>query len=110
MLKYIILLAAIMWSSVSYGQDYLLTFGASWCNPCHRLEANIENPQVKKLLSQKQIELHKIDIDRDEKYSRLWGIGTVPTLVLCKSEDGRTIEIKRSVGYIGVNDLLKFLK
>ena len=54
----------------------LLFTAPSWCQPCKALE-----PTIDRLIA-KGMNVQKIDVDNDTKYSAKYGIRSVPTLLL----------------------------
>jgi thioredoxin-related protein len=53
------------------------------------------------------IPIEEIDIDKDSDAAVLYGIRSVPTMILLDSNDN---ELKRVVGSLNQTDLLTFLK
>ena len=80
----------------------VLKFYADWCGPCKMLTEVIHNAQEKI-----NIPIEEIDIDKDSDAAVLYGIRSVPTMILLDSNDN---ELKRVVGSLNQTDLLTFLK
>ena len=56
----------------------LIDFFATWCGPCKAL-----SPILEELAEEykDRIYIYKIDVDKEEKLSEIFGIRTVPTLL-----------------------------
>ena len=80
----------------------VLKFYADWCGPCKMLTEVIHNAQEKI-----NIPIEEIDIDKDSDSAVLYGIRSVPTMILLDSNNN---ELKRVVGSLNQTDLLTFLK
>lgn len=80
----------------------LLKFEASWCGPC-RMQSSV----IKSLGDKFTIPVEIIDIDEDMAAARIYGVRSVPTLILL-DETGE--EIKRNVGALREKELLQFIK
>ncbi len=77
----------------------LVDFFANWCGPCKMLA-----PVLEKVES--DIKVVKVDTDEFEDLARVYGVMSIPTLVLL--EKGK--EVKRNIGFIDKNSLEEFLK
>lgn len=77
----------------------LVDFFATWCGPCKML-----GPVLEKVES--NLKVIKVDTDLFEDLARVYGVMSIPTLVLL--ENGK--EVKRNIGFIDKNSLEKFLK
>lgn len=80
----------------------LADFWATWCNPCRMLAPILEE------LSQEyegKVKFCKIDVDENADLAVMYGIVSVPTLVLMKS--GK--EVERISGLRSLEELADFL-
>ena len=75
----------------------ILYFSAVWCGPCTMMSKTIEG------LSS-EINIEKIDVDKNSELTKQYGIKSIPTFVLIK--DG--IEGGRIVGAQSKSSLEKF--
>ena len=80
----------------------LLKFEASWCGPC-KMQTSI----IKSLGDKFTVPVVVIDIEEDMGAARIYGIRSVPTLILL---DDTGEEIKRNVGVLKEKELLEFIK
>lgn len=80
----------------------LLKFEASWCGPC-KMQTSI----IKSLGDKFTVPVVVIDIEEDIGPARIYGIRSVPTLILL---DDTGEEIKRNVGVLKEKELLEFIK
>jgi len=79
-------------------EKILVDFFATWCGPCKML-----GPVLEKVES--SLKVIKVDTDLFEDLARVYGVMSIPTLVLL--EKGK--EVKRNIGFIDKNNLEKFL-
>ena len=79
----------------------LVDFYADWCGPCQMLSPNIEA-----LEQETQIKVIKVDTDAIPELARMFGIMSIPTILLYK--DGK-LE-KRDLGYKTIDELRNFIK
>lgn len=75
---------------------------ATWCGPCKML-----SPIVDEVASEiEDVYFYKLDIDLAEDIAMKYNIMSIPTLLLF--EDG---ELKKtSIGFIGKDDIINFIK
>ena len=79
----------------------IIDFNAEWCGPCRMLGPILEN--VAKDL--KKTKVVSINVDDEEDLATTYNVFTIPCLVLL--ENGK--EIKRNVGLMSKEDLIKFI-
>lgn len=77
----------------------LVDFYANWCGPCKMLAPVLEK-------TESDLKVLKVDTDEFEDIARVYGIMTIPTLILF--ENGK--EVKRNIGFIDKDSLEEFLK
>jgi len=80
----------------------LLDFQADWCLPCQTMGKSLK--EVMKNIN--NIELVKVDIDKEPDMARTYQIRSIPTLVLIK--EGNIIG--KMVGAKSVNEIKAFLQ
>jgi len=92
-------------------QQVILIFSAAWCGPCQDMKRNTW-PILKKDGTLNSYEVYEIDVDKDKKYSKLFNVTSMPTVVLCKYDtDGETIlEISRFEGARSASEVKQWLK
>ena len=78
----------------------VVDFYATWCGPCRMLSPVLEE------ISNENIEVIKIDIDKFEELTRSFGIMSVPTLQIYKDK-----ELKKQItGYLSKEELMEVIK
>ncbi len=80
----------------------VLDFYADWCGPCRDL-----SPKISKLAKKYkgQIDFYKVDTDKEEELSQVFGIHSIPTLLFIPME-GTPIQ---TVGSLTIEELEKNL-
>jgi len=79
----------------------LVDFFATWCGPCKML-----SPLVESLAKEHDdIKVLKIDVDEAEAIAAEYNVYSIPTLIYF--EDGKAV--RQSVGYIGADQLKRFV-
>lgn len=76
------------------GTPVLVDFWAVWCGPCKLAEPVLE--ELSETYKDK-VNIVKVDVDKNQKYSGQLGILSIPTTVLFK--DGK--EVGRQIGFSG---------
>lgn len=79
----------------------LVDFNATWCGPCRMLTPILEEVAMETV----QTKIVSVNIDEAEELATEYHVFSIPCLVLFK--DGK--EIKRSVGFMQKEDLVKFI-
>lgn len=78
----------------------VVDFYATWCGPCRMLSPILEE------ISNENIEVIKVDIDKFEELTRSFGIMSVPTLQIYKDK-----ELKKQItGYLSKEELMEVIK
>ena len=73
---------------------------APWCGPCRMLSPVLEE------ISNENIKVIKVDIDKFEELTREFGIMSVPTIQIYKEK-----EIKKQItGYLSKEELMEIIK
>lgn len=91
------------------GKLLLLDFMATWCPPCRKMESTTwVDPDVKSWLGENALAV-QIDVDKNEKAARAFGVNAMPTLIIVKP-DGDGKEFGRQLGYLSADELLGWLK
>ena len=61
---------------------YLVKFGASWCQPCQKLD-----PQLAQMVEDHDVEIHDVDVDEiSPTLLETWGVTGVPALFFMTPE------------------------
>lgn len=83
------------------GKKVVIDFFANWCGPCKMLAPIFE--EVSNEFS--DIKFAKVDIDEVEDLPKMFGIMSIPTLLIF--EEGKLV--KKISGYLGKDELIKFI-
>ena len=75
----------------------LVDFYADWCGPCKMMG---------KVLEDVDFDILKVNVDTHSDLAKEFGVMSIPTLILF--EDGKAV--KKSIGFMGKDDLEDFLK
>jgi thioredoxin 1 len=76
----------------------LLDFYGSWCSPCKAMAPTIE--------SIKDIEVRKIDVEKEPDMAKGYNVRSVPTLIIVEDQK----EIDRMMGFTNSKAVLDFVK
>lgn len=79
----------------------IVDFYATWCGPCKMLSPVFESVSEEI----KDTKFIKVDVDKFEELCRNYKVMSVPTLILF--ENGK--EVKRKIGFIPKEQLIKFI-
>lgn len=64
------------------GNDYVLVdFYATWCGPCKMMHPVLESIAT----SRDNIQIAKVDVDKEEELAKKYGVMSIPTLILFKN-------------------------
>lgn len=66
----------------------LVDFYAVWCGPCKMMHPVIDSV----VKENSDLKVLKVDVDQNEELARIYGVMSIPTLILFK--DGKMIEKK----------------
>jgi len=74
-------------------KDYVLVdFYATWCGPCKMMHPVLESIAS----SRDNIQIAKVDVDKEEELAKKYGVMSIPTLILFKN--GQVVSQK--IGFI----------
>lgn len=78
----------------------LIDFYADWCGPCRMV-----GPVVEELSNEvKDLKVIKVNVDEHEDVAKLYGIMSIPTLILFKDGEIR----KKQVGFVPKEVLMRW--
>lgn len=80
----------------------LMKFGADWCGPCRRMDAELEKLKSSGLT----VHVRKVNVDQDRSLARKYNVGGIPHLVLLEGD--RVVAEK--VGFMDANKLETWIK
>ena len=66
----------------------LVDFYATWCGPCKMMHPVIDSV----VKENSNLKVLKVDVDQNEELARIYGVMSIPTLILFK--DGNMVEKK----------------
>lgn len=79
----------------------LVDFFATWCGPC-----KMQSPVLEELKEDRSdVKVVKIDVDQETEIARLYGVMSIPTLILFK--DGN--EVAKNVGFMPKELLVQWI-
>lgn len=78
----------------------LVDFYADWCGPCKMMGATLEEME-----NDISIPIIKVNTDAFPEISAKMGVMSIPTLVIMENSK----EIKKSIGFLPKEELMKFL-
>lgn len=79
----------------------LVDFFATWCGPC-----KMQSPVLEELKEDRgDVKVVKIDVDQETEIARLYGVMSIPTLILFK--DGK--EVAKNVGFMPKELLVQWI-
>ena len=82
--------------------DDILIFTADWCGPCQQLKQDLQDNQDALV----GYTWGYVDVDSEPELKAQYGVTNVPAVVVV---DTNNKEIKRQVGYTGLDKLKKWL-
>lgn len=97
-------------------KEIVIQFSADWCGPCRSLKAVMKSEEMKQYVKEKGIIYYILDIDKNDKNSRMWKDyakpSTIPTVVKYKWEEKlkKWLEVKRFVGSKNARFMKEWLK
>lgn len=82
-------------------QKVVVDFFATWCGPCKMF-----GPIFEKVADDADISFVKVDTDKHEDIARVYGIMSIPTILLL--DNGEVI--KKHIGFLNEYELKEFIK
>lgn len=87
--------------SKEISKEIVVIFSAEWCGHCRQLKKDIENNSS--ILEDKIVCI--IDISKEKNLSRKYKVKNIPDCRIIKNN----IEIKKTIGYSGIDEFKKWL-
>ena len=93
----------------SQNKVLLIDFMASWCGPCHRMEADTwNNATVKKWVDENAVAI-QLDVDKNTQESSAFHILAMPSVVAFTPPEMEK-EFDRQVGYLNSTDIMEWFE
>ncbi len=81
----------------------IIDFYADWCAPCRALMPHLESIQAD---YGRQLQVYKINTDKNPALTRLFSIRTIPTLIFV-DPSGKKVEVKGAHNKKSLKDLIR---
>lgn len=94
-------------TAVAEGRPLLIDFETTWCGPCKQMDSWVYTAKaVVDQATTSSVLAVKVDGDDHRDLKERFGVTAFPTMILL-GPDG--VELRRHVGYLGVEDMVVFL-
>lgn len=89
----------------------LVVFHAKWCRPCKQIADHFKSEEFAAAMDDHSIEKwYYVDTDQSPEVTQSYRVESVPTLVLISmNSDGTCHIVRRHIGSLSKNQLVKFL-
>ena len=84
----------------------VLDFYAEWCGPCRAMSPTIAKLMEEMNVEGSEVEIKKVDVDKDPELTSKFGIRSIPTLIFLKEGE----EAERLNGAVSRDKILKTLE
>lgn len=76
----------------------VVDFYAEWCGPC-----KLAAPVIDKLSDEYtgKVKIAKLDVDANPQVTQMYGVSSIPTVIIFKKDGDKMKEVERKVGFPG---------
>ena len=98
--------------TIAQKQLIVMCFTANWCSPCQEMKRTTwNNPQLKKYIKDKGIEVHRIDVDKQRTLAQQYGATSIPCIVVLERiSNTKAKEINRFIGVRSAKETQAFFE